>query len=142
VAAERQEVAPVLRARPVVNAAAARAMARERGIDRVVWSTVGGGLLTLQLYRGGAARPRASVAVGLSGDRASAAIAGALERMVARPAVPLVVERPPPATPWYQKPWLWGVAGAVVASAILIPFVVGDSEAPGGYDLRPSGALP
>jgi hypothetical protein len=138
VAAERQEVAPALRARPTADAAAARAMARDRGIGRVVWSTVGGGLVTLQLYAGNAARPRASVAVKLAGE---VAIARALERMVAPPVAPVVVQRPPPPTPWYKKPWLWGVAGAVVASAILIPFVV-DSESPAGYDIRPGGALP
>jgi hypothetical protein len=125
----------------VVDAAAARAMARDRGIARVVWSTVGGGLLTLQLYAGKGARPRASVAVGLAGDRAASSVAGALERMVAPAAAPLVVQKPAPPTPWYKKPWLWGVAGAVVASAILIPFVV-DSEPPAGYDVRPGGALP
>lgn len=138
VAAERQEVAPVLRARPVVDAAAARAMARDRGIARVVWATVGGGLLTLELHAG---TSRSQVAIGLAGDRAASAIASALQRLVATPAAPLVVEKPPPPTPWYKKPWLWGVAGAVVASAILLPFVV-DSESPAGYDVRPGGAVP
>ncbi len=142
VAAERQEVVPPLRARAVVDAAAARAMARDRGIARVVWSTVGGGLLTLQLYAGNAVRPRSSIAVKQADE---AAIGRALERMVAPPAVPLVVQKPPPPTPWYKKPWVWGVAGAVVASAIFIPFVVNQSDPsapPSGYDLHPGGALP
>ena len=145
VSAERHQVAPALRPRRAATAQAARALARDRGIRRVVWVQVGGAgpLLTLQLYAGTAARPRAQVAVGLgttSGARAPAAIAAALDRLVAPPPAPVVVERVV-ATPWYQKPWLWGVAGAVVASAILIPFVI-DSEASGGFDVRPDGALP
>lgn len=143
VAAERHEVAPALRARQVPTAGKARALARERGIRRVVWATVGGAgpLLTLQLYSGTAARPRAQAAVGLGASgRAPAAIASALERLVAPPPAPVVVQTVAP-TPWYQKPWLWGVAGAVVASAILIPFVI-ESEAPAGFDVRPDGALP
>ena len=52
----------------------------------------------------------------------------------------MVVETIAP-VPWYRKPWLWGVAGAVVASAILIPFVI-DSESSGGFDVRPGGAVP
>lgn len=142
VAAERHEVTPALRARQAATAAKARTLARERGIRRVVWATVGGGrpLLSLQLYAGTAARPRASTAVGVGGDRAAVAVAAALGRLIAPPAAPVVVETIAP-VPWYQKPWLWGVAGAVVASAILIPFVI-DSGSPGGFDVRPGGAVP
>lgn len=141
VSAERHEVAPALRARQAATAEKARALARGRGIARVVWATAGGGLLTLRLYAGRAARPRAQAAVGLAtSQRAPAAIASALERLIAPPPAPVVVQTVAP-SPWYQKPWLWGVAGAVVASAILIPFVI-DSDAPGGFDLRPGGAVP
>jgi tetratricopeptide (TPR) repeat protein len=142
VAAERHQVAPALRARRPAGPAEARALARERGIRRVVWAALGGRrpLLTLQLYAGDAARPRTAAAVGLSGERAVPAIGSALERLVAPPVAPVVVEKAPP-TPWYRRPWLWGVAGAVVASAILVPFVI-DTDAPGGFDLHPSGALP
>ena len=142
VAAERHEVAPALRARKSATAQVARGLAHERGIRRVVWASVGGGLFTLQLYAGSGARPRAQTAVGLgAGERAPAAIAGALERLVAPPAVPVVVKTTVEPTPWYRRPWLWGAAGAVIASAILIPFVI-DSEAPGGFDVRPAGAVP
>ncbi len=143
VAAERHQVTPALRARQVVTAGNARALAHQRGIRRVVWATLGGArpLLTLQLYAGAAPRPRATAAVGVAGaERAPAAISSALERLIAPPPAPLVVKAIAP-TPWYQRPWLWGVAGAVVASAILIPFVI-DSGSPDGFDLRPGGAVP
>jgi hypothetical protein len=142
VAAERHQVTPALRPRQAATAARARTLARERGIRRVVWATVGGArpLLSLQLYAGTAARPRASTAVSVSGDRAAVAVAAALARLIAPPPAPVVVKTIAP-VPWYQKPWLWGVAGAVVASAILIPFVI-DSESPGGFDVRPGGAVP
>ena len=141
VAAERHEVKPALRPRPAATAARARALARDRGIGRVVWATVGGGLLTLRLYAGTAARPRASTAVGVtSGERAPAAVAAAVDRLIAPPPAPVVVRTVEP-VPWYRTPWLWGVAGAVAASAILIPFVI-DAGEPGGFDVRPSGAVP
>jgi hypothetical protein len=147
VAAERHAVTPALRARPVPDARAARELARERGIARVVWATVAGTrpLLTLELYTGGAPRPRAQAAVGVAGDRSATAIGKALERLVAPPVTPTVVQKPPPPTPWYQKPWVWGVAGVAVTSAILIPFVLNDPETtppPAGFDVRPGGALP
>ncbi len=139
VAGERHQVTPVLRARQARTAGTARGLARERGIRRVVWAKLGRGLLTLELYAGAAARPRATTAVGVAGDRAAGSISAALERLIAPPPAPVVVETIAP-TPWYQKPWLWGIAGAVVASAILIPFVV-DSDSPGGFDVRPGGAV-
>ncbi|HEU5055881.1 MAG TPA: hypothetical protein VFU21_05130 [Kofleriaceae bacterium] len=140
VAGERHQVAPALRPRQPATSAKARALARERGIRRAVWATVGRGLLTLELHAGTAARPRATTAVGVTGERAASAVAAALERLIAPPPAPVVVRTVAP-TPWYRKPWLWGVAGAVVASAILIPFVI-DSGSPGGFDVRPTGAMP
>jgi hypothetical protein len=147
VAALRHEVNPGLRALPVVTASRARAIARERGVSRVVWAQVapagsGPPLLTLQLFVAGAARPRSTAAVGLGNERSPAAIAAALERLIRPlPVQAPVLVRPSPPTPWYQKPWVWGIAGAVIASAILIPFVV-DSETPSGFDVRPEGMLP
>jgi hypothetical protein len=81
-----------------------------------------------------------SAAVGLGGARAQAAVAAALERLTSPPPTtpPPVVAAPPR---WYERPWVWALAGVVVTSAVLLPFVF-DSGAPDGFDVRPEGALP
>ena len=144
VSGEHHAVAPALRAVSAPSVAAVCALARERGFARVVWASASSAgrapLVSLRLYDTARVALLGSAAVGLGGARAQAALAGALERIVAPPPT-----APPPvaAAParWYQRPWVWALAGVVVTSAVLLPFVF-DSGAPDGFDVRPEGALP
>lgn len=55
------------------------------------------------------------VSVTLRGDRRDAGdVSSAVTRLLAPPP-------PPKATPWYRSGWVWAIAGAAVASAVLIP---------------------
>ena len=44
-------------------------------------------------------------------------------------------------TPWYRRPWVWGVSGAAVGAAVLLPVVL-DRDGSSGFDVRPGGELP
>jgi hypothetical protein len=49
--------------------------------------------------------------------------------------------RSPERSPWYRSPWLWGLVGASLTAAVILPLTV-DAERPAGFDLRPSGPTP
>jgi hypothetical protein len=76
-------------------------------------------------------------------DRASVTLRGAPAadaRSVAL-AVGRMLAPPPPAErlPWYQSRWTWAAAGAVAASAILIPLAVASGGSAPTVNVRPSG---
>ena len=56
-----------------------------------------------------------------------------------------LVAAPSPASParapWHRRPWVWGVAGAALTAAVLLPFAL-DRTSPDGFDVRPTGQLP
>jgi hypothetical protein len=54
---------------------------------------------------------------------------------------PLILTAPVGPTPWYQRPWVWGVAGAAVTTAVLLPFVLGSDDT-SGFRVIPRGELP
>ncbi len=104
----------------------------------------------------GEERQRASIALQPSTAASSAARATemlfAKERAVraaaARAASPprtvpsdTVFQQAPSSAPWYRKPWVWGIAGALLATALITPFVL-DSSSDTGFEVRPGGDLP
>jgi hypothetical protein len=82
----------------------------------------------------GKEQDRASVALAGNGPADARAVALAVGRMLAPP--------PPPVKgPWYRSRWVWAAAGAVAASAILIPLAArADGNAP-SVTVRP-GIVP
>ncbi|MDQ3369033.1 MAG: hypothetical protein M3680_26720 [Myxococcota bacterium] len=50
--------------------------------------------------------------------------------------------RPRPPEPWYRSRWVWAGAGAVIASAILIPFAVRNGGDVPEVVIRPEGTPP
>jgi hypothetical protein len=135
------EVAQVLRPALLENAAVSVAdaakLARKRGAASLLLAVVtsspdAAATLRLQLVDAATAKGKDSVVVGVGGDIAAAA--QRLIDQVVNPAKPVGPVTPP--TPWYEKPWVWGVAGAAVASAVLLPFVL-DSEPGNTFDIEP-----
>ncbi len=45
-------------------------------------------------------------------------------------------------TAWYQRPWVWAVAGAVLTGAVLTPFVFDDTSSRQTVNVRPKGLPP
>ena len=145
VAEERHRLAPELPAQTAPTDDAIRAAARARGFGSVVAATLsrpGEGatmLLTLRWIDG--ARTRATVVARLARADRAAPIEDALDRLLAPVAPVAVASTAAPAAPWYRSPWLWGIAGAAVTTAVLIPFAI-DQASPSDYDVRPRGDLP
>ena len=97
--------------------------------DRIVWAGVrtrpdGGREIAGALFRSDSPRQRATVTVAGAGaaalERASRALLAALtapaldpNRRAGRPGRP---SQPPPAPAWYERPWIWIAAGAVVVA--------------------------
>lgn len=79
----------------------------------VVVTVTSGTAVVRKLGIAGKELDRISIAVA-RGDRE---VAAAVARLLAPPALPST-------TPWYRSRWMWAAGGAVIASAILIPFLV------------------
>ncbi len=74
----------------------------------------------------------AQAAIALDQPRAVDAAVAAFVAL-AHPAAPVR------ATRWWRSPWLWGAAGAAVATAVLLPFALGGDGGAGAVTLRPTG---
>ena len=130
------------RSRPAVGDALA--VARRQGASALIWAelTLPDGVtptLALQLLdvASGKARRRASLRAGPGSEND---IVAAVTRLLAADTlVTAPVQRGP--QPWYRKPWFWGVVGASVATAVLLPFAIGGGES-GNFDIRLRGDLP
>jgi hypothetical protein len=88
------------------------------------------------------AETAAALPVGGSG---AAVTRAAAERLVVRAEGPTAPALPPPApreSRWYEKPWLWGVVGAGVTAAILIPIAASGHGSATTFTVRPVGAWP
>jgi hypothetical protein len=125
------------------------AEARRRAAPAVLWARVvdgrGGATLTMRLIDAESGTTRGSVVIAARPERdaaiteaasallASGETAGELIAVPSRPAAT--------ATPWYRRPWVWGIAGAAVATAVLLPFVL-DQPDPRGFDVTLGGGLP
>jgi hypothetical protein len=97
----------------------------------VVVSAAGGAppSVTARVVDSASGRVRARASTGLAGGAAAVEL---LDRLLA-PAAP-----PPRGRRWYQRGWVWGLAGAAAAGALLLPFALDGGEA-GDVTLRPSG---
>jgi hypothetical protein len=120
------------------------ATARQRGFASAVAATLsrgaGGSLLLGLRWIGPSGRGRGQVTATLTRDRAGP-VDEALTRLLT-PALPAAApERGERPSPWYRSPWLWGVAGAAIAAAVLVPLAV-DAGQPSDFDVRPRGDTP
>lgn len=130
-------VRPELARRVHPDLAQAADEARRRGADSLIWaSTVVAedgartrATLTLRLIdlrgTGPTGKELARVFTRLGSGADVAGAAGGLVDRIVTPARPLVVAEP---QRWYQRPWLWGVAGAAIATAIILPFAIGSGQ--------------
>jgi hypothetical protein len=125
------------------------ALAGERGARSVILAAVSVAagaeptlLLRLLAVDTGKERSRAFANVRdtrASTDNIRAAVQRLVNEVVAPPEPVVVVEQR--AAPWYRKPWVWGVTGAAVSAAVLLPFVL-RSESASGFTVRPGGQFP
>lgn len=115
------------------------AEARQRGADSLIWALTlvaddgadARATLTMRLIDLGAGVPpagkelaRVFTRVGRGDDIAAAA--GALIERIVVPEQPLIVAAP---RRWYERPWVWGVAGAAIATAVILPFAIDSGQA-------------
>jgi hypothetical protein len=63
----------------------------------------------------------------------------AVAESVAALAALIQVPAPPRPQRWWRSPWLWGAAGAAVATAVLLPFALGSTSGASSVTLRPTG---
>jgi len=152
-AAPRQEVTATPVAVQLPGEAEVRALARARGAARLLWchAEVASGagaapVLWLTLLDSASGKTLSAAAVALTpgggaGEDVDSAVAGLFAHGSGPRAVPQVkvVTRTVRARPrWYAQPWLWGLIGAGVATAVLIP-LLDDS---GGNGVRVLVKLP
>jgi len=130
-----QVVRPSLAAPKAATEADVAALAKRRGavwalFAAVIASPDAAPTLRLQLLEAATGKRGNSAVVALDGD-----VAAAAQRLidgVVHPTPPIVVT-PVDERHWYQKPWVWGIAGAAVATAALLPFVF-DSQPADKWD--------
>lgn len=137
VSEKTQVVKPKLAApKPVDLADVAKLVARRGGtafilvvVDR---SPGAAATMSLRLYDVATVTEKGAVIVGLDGNL-SAAVQKLIDQVV-RPTV--IIREVPQKIPWYRKAWVWGVAGAAVTGAILLPFLL-DSDPADRFDVDP-----
>lgn len=119
-----------------MDVGSAKALARSRNAEQVVWVEVQSSesptafVRSVDLATGGARR----VVV----DAKEAPVNRAVIRMLEPP--PELIGKAAPRK-WYERPWVWAVAGAAVATAIVLPLTLGDSEK-ANFSVQPQGGLP
>jgi hypothetical protein len=148
VAADAHRMAPEMAPLLPPTDDAIRAAAQQRGFVSAVSATLTPGaggalLLNLRLIDAATGRSRGMVVVTLARPDRTAPVGDGMNRLLTPVTAPLAAtarapERP---APWYRRPWVWGIAGAAVAAAVLVPFAV-DTSTPADYDVRPGGDLP
>lgn len=119
-------------ARAPMTAKDAAALALRRGAVTFILAVVtrspeAAPTVALRLYDTATVSEKGAVIVAADGNVGAAA--QSLIDTVVTPPKPIIEYLPPPPTPWYKEPWVWGVAGAVVTTAILIPFLIDDAPA-------------
>jgi len=116
--------------------------ARARQAQRVLLATFVDAPPTLTLRTIEVASNRAvQTAVVSASDRT--AVRSALELALGNPVVHVkpdtrVVVRPTQRQ-WYEQPWLWGVVGAGIGAAVVLPFVFRDDSSQGRINVVPEG---
>ncbi|ACY14011.1 hypothetical protein [Haliangium ochraceum] len=155
VVGERVTLRPALVAESAPATAELRALGEQRGARRVLGAAAviapqsaaaPGPTLTLTLVDVASESVRGQALASLAEDSAESrtqlrrAAARLLDGDVlgqgARPGA-----RPAQPTPWYRRPWVWGVTGAAVGAAVLLPFALSRDDAR-GFSVQPGGELP
>lgn len=146
-----QEISPQLHRPEIPSPEALASIARSRGFGHFIWvhadtGTVAGPIAVFELWQtGGKLLARTKIGLSLApSDRQ--AVERAMERLESYWAPKQSVLAVPPRVvatevPWYRSPWVWAGAGALVATSVLLPFVL-DSSSPDGFDVRLGGAKP
>lgn len=133
-------LAPAPPAAPSDESAVALAHARGARTVIVVAATRSSGApptVWLRLREVPSGRPLADASVALDpGGSAAADARAATVRLVDRATGAVKLDLSPPPRPWYEKPWVWGVAAAAVTAAILLPFAVSPGS-PSGFQVSP-----
>lgn len=141
------DLLPSLRARPTPSLERAASEAKSRGAATVLWvresASDTGVTLSMQLADVDTSKIRGSVIVRPDDDRLAAAADELIAKVVDRPPEIKIVEPIRPSQkPWFKRPWVWGVVGgAVVATAIFLPFVL-DSTGADSFDIGLGGQAP
>ncbi len=120
--------------------------ARRRGADSLLLALVvrarrGPTTIGIRLLDATTLRERGRVVSRIDRQRGTARIIASAQRLidaVITPVAPVVVVGK---RPWYRRSWVWGVAGAAVATAVLLPFVF-EPDRPSGFPLTLGGVLP
>ncbi len=129
-----------------------RGLARGRGAAAVISAVVAvspgaSPTLTLTLIEVAGGRERGRVFADLSDDSARArtdlerSVDVLVDQIMTPPAPAPVVTAAPAPTPWYRRPWVWGVAGVAVGAAALLPFLL-DDRGSAGFDVHLGGEVP
>ncbi|MBT8493405.1 MAG: hypothetical protein KJO07_10145 [Deltaproteobacteria bacterium] len=133
------EIEPALSPEPERTVESAAALARSRGADIAVFVELTGGqpptarVVAVDLKT----RARRRRVVSGTAYAINVAIGQAIER--SQPVVDKTVAREQ--TRWYQKPWVWAIAGAAVAAAVILPLTTGDDSS-SSFRVAPTGSLP
>ncbi|MCG8419150.1 MAG: hypothetical protein MJE77_14545 [Proteobacteria bacterium] len=140
----RRLIEPRFDSRPKPTLADGLRTARKQGVQSFLWAQLAfpDGVtptLTLALIDTSSGSERRRVIVRAGPGREND-IAGAAARLVSPD--PVAIESSPgPARAWYRRPWVWGIAGATLATAILLPFAIG-SDSASHFDVRLRGEVP
>lgn len=137
-------VVPALRKRTPVTVRTVAALARIRGAAQFLFAQVVGGggatpTLNLRLIETRTLRERTRTVLRVGDSTRAADAASRIIDRAVRGDEPARVVRAKPR--WYMRPWVWGLAGATITAAILVPLVVG-SEPASGFDVTLGGAVP
>jgi hypothetical protein len=136
-----QRVRPALRRHRAVTATTAVKEARRRAVRTALFAvvTTAPTLVTLHVLgvASGRERARVTISVGDAGEGV-AAVSQAAARLIADVVASRTVAG---ATPWYAKPWVWGLGGAALATIILAPLAF-DAGGSSGFDVELGGAVP
>lgn len=128
---------PPLHATEVPDHQTAIALANKRGFEHVIWVRVTGGdndsTAVFVLYDSSGeslARTGATLRdVRAARDASEVAVSRLLDKLA--PVIPISMVAPVPEEPWYKNRWLWAAAGVAATTAVLLPFALSESSAPG-----------
>ncbi len=110
-------------------------LAARRGATTVLFAVVAAPTLTMAVIDTSTGKTRERVVSPLDDPDLGGAADALIGRVVSPPTRIVKVPVKPAAKRWYERPWVWGVAGAVVATAVLVPLLA-DSSPTDSFDVE------